>query len=216
MDAIARPRVVCESLHPTLIVTDIGEAIDFYTTKLGFDPGFTWGDPPDFAGVDLGSMRIFLARGTPQSPEGGLSFVVADVEELYEFHRAGGVSILHEPGDREWGMREYAVVDPYGHRLSFGQHSYRVGPPIEIERVDEPGRLERRLAGLLADLAEHKRMSVSECLEEILLHTCEPWGDDGVASPHTRGTLRHIEDLKRRHGIDYDTHASYRFVEKPR
>jgi len=26
--------------------------------------------------------------------------------------------------------------------------------------------------------------------------------------------LRHIEELKRKHGIDYDTHASYRFVER--
>jgi hypothetical protein len=49
-------------------------------------------------------------------------------------------------------------------------------------------------------------------VEETLLHTCEPVGD-GVASPHTRRTLRYIQELKKRHGIDYDTQASYRFVE---
>ena len=43
--------------------------------------------------------------------------------------------------------------------------------------------------------------------------TCEPLGD-GVASPHTRATLRHIQELKKKHGIDYDSHASYRFVEE--
>ena len=69
-------------------------------------------------------------------------------------------------------------------------------------------RLERRLAALLRDLAEHKRMSVSSCLEEILLHT-----NDGVG-PHTNAQLRHIAELKTKHGIDYDTHASYRFQER--
>jgi hypothetical protein len=55
-------------------------------------------------------------------------------------------------------------------------------------------------------------MSLTGCLEEILLHTCEPLGD-GIASPHTQRTIRHIQELKRKHGIDYDCHASYRFIE---
>jgi hypothetical protein len=56
-------------------------------------------------------------------------------------------------------------------------------------------------------------MTLSSCLEETLLHTFEPLGD-GVASPHTKSHLRHIQELKKKHGIDYDCHASYRFVEK--
>ena len=74
-------------------------------------------------------------------------------------------------------------------------------------------RLEKRLAALLHDLAEHKRMTLTGCLEEILLHTCEPLGD-GVASPHAKSQLRVIQELKKKHGIDYDSHASYRFVEE--
>jgi hypothetical protein len=35
-----------------------------------------------------------------------------------------------------------------------------------------------------------------------------------VASPHTQRTLRYIQELKARHGIDYDSHGSYSFVEK--
>ena len=65
----------------------------------------------------------------------------------------------------------------------------------------------------LHDLAEHKHMSVNSCLEEILLHTNEPLGD-GVASPHTKKTINYIQELKKKHGIDYDSHASYRFVEE--
>jgi hypothetical protein len=54
-------------------------------------------------------------------------------------------------------------------------------------------------------------MSVGSCLEETLLHTFEPLGR--VASPHTASDLRYIATLKAKHGIDYDCHASYRFVE---
>jgi hypothetical protein len=42
----------------------------------------------------------------------------------------------------------------------------------------------------------------------MLLHT-----NDGVG-PHTEITLRYIQELKKQHGIDYDSHASYRFVEE--
>ncbi len=55
-------------------------------------------------------------------------------------------------------------------------------------------------------------MSTPTVPPEILLHTCEPRGD-GVASPHTKKTASYIQELKRTHGIDYDSHASYRFVE---
>ena len=115
-------------------------------------------------------------------------------------------------GDREYGLRDYSVRDLNGYKLDFGHYIYTTGPKLKIERVDVPVRLEKRLAGLLVDLAEHKRMILSGCLEEILLHTCEPLGD-GVASPHTQSTLRHIQELKKKHGIDYDCHASYRFTE---
>jgi len=74
-------------------------------------------------------------------------------------------------------------------------------------------RLEKRLAALLNDLAAHKGISLDSCLEEILLHTNEPLGDR-VASPHTKATLRHIQELKKKHGINYHSHAIYRFVEE--
>ncbi|RPJ86583.1 MAG: hypothetical protein EHM18_05465 [Acidobacteria bacterium] len=213
MSTEAKPQVDCERYHTTLYVSDVNAAVDFYTNKLGFRLGFTWGDPPGMAGVNLGEVQIFLQEGTP-IPEGcTLNFLVGDADQLCEFHRAGGVEVVTPPGDRPYGVRDYAVKDLYGHILGFGHYIYNVGPPVEIERVDVPVRLEKRLAALLQDLAEHKRMSLTSCLEEILLHTCEEFGD-GVASPHTNRTLRYIQELKTKHGIDYDCHASYRFVER--
>ena len=150
---------------------------------------------------------MFLQKGTP-SPEGcAVTFLVGDADQLYEFHRANGVEVTAEIADREYGIRDYGVRDLNGYHLSFGHHLFNAGPPIKIERVDVPVRLEKRLAALLQDLAKHKRMSVTSCLEEMLLHT-----NDGVG-PHTETTLRYIQELKKKHGIDYDSHASYRFVE---
>lgn len=207
------PLVECEQVHATLMVSDIPAAIDFYTTKLGFKLGFTWGDPPTFAGVNLDHVQIFLAKGTPNPRGCSVQFVVSDADELYKFHGASGVEIAEPIEDREYGMRDYSVRDLHGYYLAFGQHLFTVGPKVRIERVDVPVRLEKRLAALLYDLAEHKRMSLSSCLEEILLHTNESYGD-GVASPHTKATLGYIAELKKKHGIDYDCHASYRFVEE--
>jgi catechol 2,3-dioxygenase-like lactoylglutathione lyase family enzyme len=202
------PFIECEKMHVTLPVSNLAEAIEFYVTKLGFQLGFTWGEPAFFAGVALGEVEIFLKEETPAPNAGAVVFMVGDADALYEFHRANGVEVVEEIADREYGIRDYAVKDLYGYRLVFGHPTFTVGPKIRIERVDVRVRLEKRLAGLLTDLAAHKGMSVGSCLEEILLHT-----NEGV-EPHTASTLRYIEELKKTHGIDYDSHASYRFVEE--
>lgn len=212
--AAAPPPVACETVHPTLRVRDLAASLAFYVDRLGFRLGFTWGDPPDFAGVELDRVSIHLGLGQAAPEAGYVYFVVSDVDELHRRHTAAGVSITSALADKPWGMREYGTEDPDGHRLRFGEHREQ-GPPLEIERVDVPVRLEKRLAALLVDLAAHKRFTVGEALEEMLLHSFEPVAKDGVASPHTVATLARIAELKRKHGVDYDTHASYRFVEKP-
>jgi catechol 2,3-dioxygenase-like lactoylglutathione lyase family enzyme len=210
--ATAVPSIDCEQHHASLAVSDVRAAVEFYTKRLGFWSPFMEGNPPTMAGVNLGSAQIFLERGTP-SPEGcSVYFVVGDADELHEFHRSRGIEIAQPLDDRPYGLRDYTARDLHGYRLTFGHRLLNAGPPIKVERVDVPLRLEKRLAGLLHDLARHKRMSLGSCVEEILLHTNEPLGD-GVASPHTKRTIAYIQELKQKHGIDYDSHASYRFIE---
>jgi uncharacterized glyoxalase superfamily protein PhnB len=203
------PFIECEQIHPGLAVSDVPTAVEFYVTKLGFQQAFTDGDPPTFAGVNVGKVQVFLQKGrpTPSSETSAAYFVVGDADRLYELHRANGVDIAQAIDDRPYGIRDYVVRDLYGYYLAFGHRLFNTAPRVKIERIDVPVRLEKRLAALLYDLAKHKRMSVDGCLEEMLLHT-----NDGVG-PHTKTTLRYIQELKKKHGIDYDTHASYRFVE---
>ena len=208
MTTFTIPQIECEQHHAGLTVNNIQAAVEFYTARLGFKLAFTWGDPPTFAGVNLDRVQIFLQQGTPQPQGCSVYFRVGNADELYEFHRANGVEITEPPGDREYGLRDYGVRDLDGYHLSFGHSLLNTGPAIEIERVDVSVRLEKRLAALLHDLARHKHMSLGSCLEEILLHTNDDVG------PHTEQTLRYIQELKKKHGIDYDSHASYRFVER--
>ena len=46
---MAAPDVECEKQHAALAVSDVTAAVTFYTEKLGFRPGFVWGEPPTFA-----------------------------------------------------------------------------------------------------------------------------------------------------------------------
>lgn len=207
------PFIECKQVLPTLQVSNIQSSIDFFTKKLGFRLCFVWGDPIGYAGVGIGDVMIHLAQSSTGPVEKAeVNFVVSDANALYKMHQENGVSIRVPIGDREYGLRDYGTEDPDGNQIGFGHYIYSQGPPIKIERVDVPVRLEKRLAALLADLAAHKGMSISGTLEETLLHTFERIGD-GVASPHTIADLNYIEELKKKHGIDYDVHGSYRFQE---
>lgn len=207
------PYIECKQVLPTLQVSDINKTIDFFIQKLGFTLCFVWGEPTTYAGVGLGDVMIHLAKFPADKIERSeVNFVVNDANALYKMHQENDVPIRVPIGDREYGLRDYGVSDPDGNQIGFGHYIYTQGPPIKIERVDVPVRLEKRLAALLADLAVHKGMSISATLEETLLHTFERFGDS-VASPHTETTLKYIDELKKKHGIDYDSHGSYRFVE---
>jgi hypothetical protein len=88
--------------------------------------------------------------------------------------------------------------------------------PLKVERVQVGARMEKRMVQVLKGLAEFKNMTLGELLEEIVLHSFEPVpGHEGqmTASAHGKRSLQAIADLKRVYGMDYDTHANYRFAD---
>jgi len=182
------PEVECTQEHASLRVSDVTAAIRFYTEKLGFRLGFTWGDPPSMAGVTLGDVQMFLEQGTPGPNGCSVYFVVVNADELYEFQRANGVDILETPGDRPYGLRDYRVRDLHGYELGFGQHLFNAGPPLEIERADVPLRLEKRLAALLHDLAEYK--AGRGLVSELPVRIEQSWRFELGCPPNGGGTCR--------------------------
>lgn len=214
MNASERP-VHAEGLTPILYVRDFEETVRYYTERLLFRKLWDWGNPPDFGAVALGKVEIFLCRGGQGQPGTWLAIFLEDVDAYFHRISALGAEIVEPPASMPWGMREMRVRDPNGHIIRFGHGIPARSPEIEVERVSIEARIEKRLAALLEDLAKHKGMTVGQTLEETLLHTFERLDGGGVASPHTGGTLDLIQELKRKHGIDYDCHANYRFIEKP-
>src|SRR5256885_17209740 len=84
-------------------------------------------------------------------------------------------------------------------------------PPSErilVERTQTGVRLERRLLKVLKGLAEYHDMTLGDLLEGIVLHAF-----DG-RHPFSEETRRRINDLKRIYGLDLDSTASHRLMEK--
>jgi catechol 2,3-dioxygenase-like lactoylglutathione lyase family enzyme len=217
---------------PILNVSDLTRSFAWFAT-LGWEKRWDYGDPPDFGAVGNGAFEIFLCldcqgdRAGPDHADGGawMSWFLGAPDEVDAVHALAvrhGLTITLPPTDMPWNVRECHIRHPDGHTFRVGSglgeevdvpaQVRTAGPPLRIERVELPVRLEKRIVALLHDLAEHKHMSLTSYLEETLLHTFERFGG-GVASPHTGRTLDYIQVLKRKHGIDYDCHASYRFVE---
>lgn len=204
-----------ECLTPILYVRDFSESMAYYTEKLLFRRLWDWGKPPTFGAVALGRIEIFFCEGGQGQPGTWLSIFMDNVDGYIERISQLGAEVIRPPQNEPWGCREAHVRDPNQHVLRFSQGIPAREPKMEIERVPFEARIEKRLAAVMSDLARHKGMSLGETLEEMILHSFEKVESGGVASPHTEGTLTYIQTLKEKHGIEYDTHASYRFVEKP-
>lgn len=109
-----------------LAVKDLAASKKFYMEKLGFSEDFS---------VD---GWVFLSRGAcklrlgdcpdamPMSQAGDHSWFaylhVQDAADLYKEIVRNGVEIWHKLDDKPWGMREFAVVTPDGHRIVFGEN----------------------------------------------------------------------------------------------
>lgn len=223
-------------LTPILNVSNMEKSFSWFEW-LGWKKLWDWGTPPGFGAVGSWGSQLFLChdcqggRGRSQldvttGVEGAdaadkgvwMSIWVEDVDVVHCRCLEQGIEVTHPPTDEPWDVREMHIRHPDGHVFRIGRGidgktAAESLPPLEVERVDVLLRLERRLAALLHDLAKHKGMSLSSPLEETLLHSFEPVGG-GVASPHKSSTFDVIDQLKQKHGIDYDTHASYRFLER--
>jgi predicted enzyme related to lactoylglutathione lyase len=209
-----RNAISAECLIPILYVRDFQEATNYYVEKLLFRKLWDWGTPPEFGAVALGKVEIFFCLKGQGRPGSWLSIFVDDVDEYFEQISKLGAHVIEPPKDMPWGVREMHVADPNDHVIRFGHGIPIRKPSMKIERVAVEARIEKRLAALLGELAQHKGMTVGEVLEEMALHSFEKLPSGGVASPHTERTLRYIQDLKQKCGIDYDCHANYGFVEE--
>ena len=114
---------------PILPARDLNETRAFYE-RLGFQAAGWW--PKEFGGYailrrgDL-SMHFFSFEDiSPHENYAQCYWRVKDVDALYaEFHATGlstsGIPRLERVGDKSWGMREFAIIDPNGNLVRVGR-----------------------------------------------------------------------------------------------
>ena len=107
-------------------VKDVKVSEAFYNEKLGFGPGFFYGDPPCFCIVIKGRATIFLdqsrtPRQTPLNQYWAAYLYVDDVDGYAEELRAKDVAIVRDLEDQDYVCRDFDIRDPDGHVIGIGQ-----------------------------------------------------------------------------------------------
>lgn len=97
----------------------------FYIDKLGFTEDFSV-DGWTFLSRGACKLRIgHCPEAVPMTRVPDHSWFaylhVSDAAGIYRDCLKNGVDIWHPLGDKPWGMREFAIVTPDGHRIVFGE-----------------------------------------------------------------------------------------------
>lgn len=112
-------------LQPVLPVADVAAAAAWLQEMLGFEIEFLHGTPAQHGRVrivgDWGApvyIHLSLAATLPVQPCGEQRIHVgAGLDALCAHCRAAGGDIVLAPVDQPWGLREFVLCMPDGHRL---------------------------------------------------------------------------------------------------
>lgn len=110
-----------------LAVRDLQVSTRFYMDVLGFQRDFgDGGDGWSFLSRD--GFRVMLGECADAVPAGELGdhswfayVTVQEIDELFREVSARGAAITSALADKPWGLREFGVRTPDGHRITFGE-----------------------------------------------------------------------------------------------
>lgn len=113
---------------PGFTVDDLGKSMDFYEKVMGFTIGERWEHDGKLAGVDVvaGTVHFMLSqddwkKGRDRKKGEGFRIhctTAQDVDKLAVGIKARGGKLTQEPRDEPWGMRDFALTDPDGFRIT--------------------------------------------------------------------------------------------------
>ncbi|MET0621793.1 MAG: VOC family protein [Pyrinomonadaceae bacterium] len=111
--------------HYVLAVHDLKISAGFFVDNLGFRVA---AEPPGWVFVAKDNCMIMLGECRDAIPAGELGdhsyfgyLRVDDVDRYYDELKAKGVEVSSPLADKPWGMREFGLRTPEGHRLMIGQ-----------------------------------------------------------------------------------------------
>ena len=128
------PRVM-----PALRYDDVGAALAWLSDAFGLREHLRWTGPDGVvrhAEMRIEDAFVELSGASNEYPSprtlGGVSHslvvLVDDVDGHCQDARAAGATIVTEPEDKRWGLRQYTAADPEGHRWEFLQYVRHVQP----------------------------------------------------------------------------------------
>ena len=128
MAAPVRPAILRAA--PYFPVADVAAIGAYYERVLGFQREYAAGDPPEFAVYSRDGAPLMFRRVRepglirPNEQQGGawdVFFWIIDADVLYRELTSAGAAVVYEPTVQPYGMKEFAVRDPNGYVLGFGQ-----------------------------------------------------------------------------------------------
>jgi catechol 2,3-dioxygenase-like lactoylglutathione lyase family enzyme len=110
-------------MAPTVAVSDMAAAIQFYTGVFGFKKTFENGHPVGFVILEKDQAELHLSvsanhRGATQNVA---HLLVSDAPALYAVCERNGVRIIKRLRDADYGLRGFVFADPDGNRIDVGQ-----------------------------------------------------------------------------------------------
>ena len=101
-----------------ITVRNMQASLDYYQHLLGFECSFTWQDPPEYAVLHRGSVNVHLTSGhhknRPENDAPVIYIFVHDIDQVYTELMNRGTKFDVPIGNREYGMRDFDVLDPDG------------------------------------------------------------------------------------------------------
>jgi catechol 2,3-dioxygenase-like lactoylglutathione lyase family enzyme len=105
------------------VVSDIAAGLAYYRDVLGFQITFEYGQPLSYACLcrDEVALHLLAASSTKRLPgHGAICIFVRDVDQIHAEVSARGARLINRPEDRDYGMRDFDVVDADGNQVTFG------------------------------------------------------------------------------------------------
>lgn len=106
------------AIVPVLKVTDVAEAVAFYTQTLGFGNEWTMAD--FYGSAQRDGLNIHFSRAEANTAT-TVYFFVEGVDELWAEFAPKGIEVVSPLTSQEYGMRDFYIRDVFGNVLGFGQ-----------------------------------------------------------------------------------------------
>lgn len=114
-----------KNLRSVLAVKDLKASVVFYCENLGFSID---SEVEGWCFLSRDGVQLMLGHCPDEIPASQTHdhsyFAYIEVQAIDELHSefvARGLTSLSAPDSKAWGMREFMVTTPDGHRIMFGQ-----------------------------------------------------------------------------------------------